>query len=586
MRRLRPILLSIFILFLSLVACLLILNRWLLPQKIRPLLLIQIQENTGLLPEIRSLSFQPWKGFVLSDVRLYDPEQREKPLIQAEAFSFRLPWLPLLLNRQLILSDLTLEKPHLMLKRDAEGRWNMQTLFEKRGGASAPLLLSHLSILDGTVEVVDEMSKTGSPITLHPLRLDVSFRLPDQLSFKGRFGLADFPTEVVVDGRYSLIQKELSFHLEADPITERLIQPYLGSLPFAIAEARGALRCDVSIDKNQTLSLQKIHYEGTLGLEQELWKSGGQAVLDGFYTLWPKEPPDIDYFFTLSVKGGRLEGKTLPSPLEQLSGKLILKEGTLTFQDFEGKWTGQPFKASGSLQNLQEPFLTMQIRSEVDLPSLQTLPWTAPLLKYGRALFGRGTLRVSLKGPIKKDTAIDYVVEGALEDASFKLDLLPQPVESVKGTIRLQPDQLLLQKLEGLYEKEPFRFEAALQGLQPPHVTLQLSYKGQETASQFDLSGEDLQPFKATIKKGVATVSFEGTVLHYQEPFLDGAVVLEGPLGELAPLLPGAKERIEIIVSFLALLELVKQGAVEAAQGESFADIHITNTQTGIPRYG
>ena len=45
-------------------------------------------------------------------------------------------------------------------------------------------------------------------------------------------------------------------------------------------------------------------------------------------------------------------------------------------------------------------------------------------------------------------------------------------------------------------------------------------------------------------------------------------------------------ERVEVIVSFLALLELVKQGAVEALQHESFADIRITNTSTGVPRYG
>jgi segregation and condensation protein A len=45
------------------------------------------------------------------------------------------------------------------------------------------------------------------------------------------------------------------------------------------------------------------------------------------------------------------------------------------------------------------------------------------------------------------------------------------------------------------------------------------------------------------------------------------------------------KERVEVIVSFLALLELVKQGAVEAAQYGAFGDIQITNTQAALPRY-
>jgi segregation and condensation protein A len=49
----------------------------------------------------------------------------------------------------------------------------------------------------------------------------------------------------------------------------------------------------------------------------------------------------------------------------------------------------------------------------------------------------------------------------------------------------------------------------------------------------------------------------------------------------------GKKEKVEVIVSFLALLELVKQGAVEAAQYGDFTDIRITNTTaTSVPRYG
>lgn len=47
----------------------------------------------------------------------------------------------------------------------------------------------------------------------------------------------------------------------------------------------------------------------------------------------------------------------------------------------------------------------------------------------------------------------------------------------------------------------------------------------------------------------------------------------------------GTKEKVEVIVSFLALLELVKQGAVEASQHASFEDIRITNTSTSLPRY-
>jgi segregation and condensation protein A len=47
----------------------------------------------------------------------------------------------------------------------------------------------------------------------------------------------------------------------------------------------------------------------------------------------------------------------------------------------------------------------------------------------------------------------------------------------------------------------------------------------------------------------------------------------------------GSTEKVEVIVSFLALLELVKQGAVDALQHGAFDDIRITNTSASMPRY-
>lgn len=48
-----------------------------------------------------------------------------------------------------------------------------------------------------------------------------------------------------------------------------------------------------------------------------------------------------------------------------------------------------------------------------------------------------------------------------------------------------------------------------------------------------------------------------------------------------------AKEKVEIVVSFLALLELVKQGAVAVEQFAQYGDIRISHTATGgVPHYG
>jgi segregation and condensation protein A len=45
------------------------------------------------------------------------------------------------------------------------------------------------------------------------------------------------------------------------------------------------------------------------------------------------------------------------------------------------------------------------------------------------------------------------------------------------------------------------------------------------------------------------------------------------------------KDKVNIIVSFLGMLELVKQGAINIEQKAHFADIEMENTTVGVPRY-
>lgn len=47
----------------------------------------------------------------------------------------------------------------------------------------------------------------------------------------------------------------------------------------------------------------------------------------------------------------------------------------------------------------------------------------------------------------------------------------------------------------------------------------------------------------------------------------------------------GKEERVNVVVSFLAMLELVKQGVVNANQNNNFDDIHIETTNPSIPTY-
>jgi len=47
----------------------------------------------------------------------------------------------------------------------------------------------------------------------------------------------------------------------------------------------------------------------------------------------------------------------------------------------------------------------------------------------------------------------------------------------------------------------------------------------------------------------------------------------------------GKEERVNVVVSFLAMLELVKQGMIEVSQNNGFGDIDIQTKSFDTPNY-
>jgi chromatin segregation and condensation protein Rec8/ScpA/Scc1 (kleisin family) len=47
----------------------------------------------------------------------------------------------------------------------------------------------------------------------------------------------------------------------------------------------------------------------------------------------------------------------------------------------------------------------------------------------------------------------------------------------------------------------------------------------------------------------------------------------------------GKAEKAEVVVSFLAVLELIKRGVISARQEAQYGDIHIETEAVGVPRY-
>lgn len=91
-------------------------------------------------------------------------------------------------------------------------------------------------------------------------------------------------------------------------------------------------------------------------------------------------------------------------------------------------------------------------------------------------------------------------------------------------------------------------------------------------------------PKKEALPKAVVrrVISLEETIVNLTERIRGS---LRMSFREFAGHHSSPEQRVNIIVSFLAMLELVKQGVINAIQEEKFDDIHMETERVGTPRY-
>ncbi|HZS11077.1 MAG TPA: AsmA family protein, partial [Nitrospirales bacterium] len=135
------------------------------PDFFRALVLTQIEQQLGRHIEVREarLEIFPRVRVELLNVQVRDADG-QRVFFTAERLALSLKAFALL-RQQVAAKRLIIERPHLELRRDAGGRWNVLSGESGPGGAGNPvamlLMIRDTTISDGTMRIVDEMRPDG-----------------------------------------------------------------------------------------------------------------------------------------------------------------------------------------------------------------------------------------------------------------------------------------------------------------------------------------------------------------------------------------------------------------------------------------
>ncbi len=188
MKKLLKIFAIIFVVFiLLLIIAVILVKIFFPPEKVKALLITQMEENLKREVEIKDLSIGIFKGVSVEGLKVSEfPTFKQGTFVSSEGFLVRYKLLPLL-KKQLVISKVALEEPRINIERNSDGSFNFSDLIQeappeekevvveekKEKGPGFNFLVSRAEIKDGEVKFTD-YSPEAMSARIYDINLDVS----------------------------------------------------------------------------------------------------------------------------------------------------------------------------------------------------------------------------------------------------------------------------------------------------------------------------------------------------------------------------------------------------------------------------
>ncbi len=545
MKRLHIFLTLSVLLLLTLFSFLFWLNVYYLPKKARPQLVKELEAQTGLKVELGALSYDLIHGINLKDLKCRSA-QDQKLLFKARHIYIQCLFSPLFLEKKVIASSVTFDRPELALFRLPDGRWHLPVLAEKKTEALPSFPFTpKISVVDGSLFFVDQT--LAPPVSKHLTRVSgkMALGLPFHFRFKASFGIEGSPLTLTAVGTSSPKGEHWSATLDIKQFSLSDIAPYAAQSASFLESGKGDLFLKISGDSKGGLNAKEILFLGETKIHTPFLKGETHCRIGGEFTVHPdaKVP---DYALHLLIDKGTFETPFLKEPFQETKGELSLKNDELVVQSVSAFLAKNPVTLQGKLTSFQDPEADLTVRSPVEartlLEALPSHPFPAD------AVEGTLILETRLTGKIAH-----LSVSGSAQAKDITLKGIPNfgTIEHLRGPMEFTEDSLKSAGLSGVYGTYPFELSGIVTDFKNPTMDLHLRFtqalKALEAHPFLKGIPEKFRPTLAGV--GAWDLSVRGPVREPPLQTFEGNCELEKAFLKI-PSLPSPVEKLDGKISF------------------------------------
>ncbi len=473
------------ILFLILSGGIVYLNKVILPQKIKSLIILGLEKQTGKDVTLKSLEFSLFKGLILRDLVITDNQNVILSTRQANCSIFIWP----ILKKQIIIPGITLKSPYIFLERRADKSFNLGDFFApvipaKKSEFSVSVF--KISVSDGNIVFQDDTLAVKFKKELKNIQFNLQLGIPVSVRFNFKGDISANPAVFInASGEYKILNKELSANFTVRNLSTGEFSAYynnLGQLVSGLVDLDGRINF-----KGRSLQAYINAKADGLVLAKDKIKAGINSNLQTKIN-YDLETKTLRYEGLCDISQADISGVEFVGDIKNLRGKFTFNQDSLVAESLKAELLGKSFEIKFGVKDFKIPVLS--IDTDLDLSFLPNFLKD----KFNFSMIDSATGKAALSVKAHPAGSRAWTVEGNMDiaGASLKLDKQDNLVENISAKLRFNQDGLSWENTKFKYRGIDYQASGALADFNAPSIKLALYSADLSLAGDFDLSGKKI----------------------------------------------------------------------------------------------
>jgi len=548
----KVILFSLIVIIILGIVSIIYLSKAVLPSKIKTELIKTLEDRLERKIELQEIKFNLFKGIQLENLVIYDnPKYSKNPLLNIKRASGNISLLSIILQRKFIVTSININTAELQMIRLGKNLWNFSDLIKQKSKDDRkgfPFIIYKINVLNTKVFFEDRtlsplLSETIEDLNLKinlSLDLDVKFNLEAKIKNKERH------CQLYSDGIYSIKNEKLSAQIKIKDLLLSEYYPYFKTGPLQIKGGKlqdSDLNLVLENRKLQILAKAKI---GNLDLQRDRIELLGALNIDANFNYDPDSKDQLSLSGDINITDGLLKGIPRLSTIRNITGTIAFDKNKIQTSDLSGISFGCPLKFSGTLENLKNPSINLNINSDIRLSNIiDIIP--EKIKSNFSEIAGNTKLELDIQGYLRNVKTFDYTGKAKISDSLIKLTHLPEKLSNINADITFDKNGVTWQNLSCVYKNINLIANGSMSGFTNPTIETDLKSDAFDLKTKVSVNKNNIgiSKLKGTYLNSNFDIAGNLDITDKENPSFNLSLSSDLELGDLKDTLPKFQENLK-----------------------------------------